>query len=77
MLVETLGNQAGRTAPWGIRADGDRGSQKSRATVPCPFRGPGEAQGCLSEDRLLIRGMAAKIRPLGSQESADPPMVGW
>jgi hypothetical protein len=53
MLVETLGNQAGRTDPWGIRADGDRGSQKSRATEPRPFRGPVEAQGCLSEDRSI------------------------
>jgi hypothetical protein len=53
MLVETLGNQAGRTAPWGIRAYGDRGSQKSRATEPRPFHGPVEAQGCLIEDRCI------------------------
>ena len=39
MLVETLGDQAGRTDPWEIRANGDRGSQSvlSHSASPLPW----------------------------------------
>jgi hypothetical protein len=66
MLVETLGDQAGRTAPWGIRANGDRGSQER---VEPQRRAPSvvlwRRRDVLLKTALFIRGVAVKIRPPG------------
>ena len=79
MLVETLGDQAGRTAPWGIRANGDRGSQER---VEPQRRAPSvvlwRRRDVLLKTALFIRGVAVKIRPPGESRiggSADGGLV--